>query len=94
MPFSYYQRHAAKARTLIEKVYAWPLSWAEEQIVPPFSPGSPRVLIHVVLQAGGTALPSLAQDLLAAVQSGKKVSGEVLDYDDIKHICSVVYGGT
>ena len=56
--------------------------------------GSPCNSAHAILQAGGTAVPSLAQDLLAAVQSGKKVSGETLDYDDVKHICGALYGGT
>ena len=59
-----------------------------------FLSGSLRVLIRVELQADGAALPSVAQDLLAAVQSGKKVSGETLDYDDVKHICGALYGGT
>jgi hypothetical protein len=59
-----------------------------------FSPGSSYVLIHAILQADGTALPSLAQDLLTAVQEGRKVSGEALDYEDVKHICGAVYGGT
>ncbi|KAF9647711.1 cytochrome P450 [Thelephora ganbajun] len=75
MPFSFYQRHAAYTRTLVEKLFAWPLNWTQQQI------------------ADGTALPSLAKDLLAAVQEGKKVSGEILDYDDVKHICGALYGG-
>jgi hypothetical protein len=36
MPFSFYQRHAAYTRTLVEKLFIWPLNWAEQQIVLPF----------------------------------------------------------
>ena len=70
------------------------MNWAEKQIVPPFFFRVSLCFDSFVLQADGTALPSLAQDLLAAFQSGKKVSGEKLDRDDIKHICGALYGGT
>jgi len=36
MPFSFYQRHAAYTKSLVEKLYAWPLNWAEQRIVLPF----------------------------------------------------------
>ena len=34
MPFSFYQRHAAYTRTVVEKLFTWPLNWTEERIVP------------------------------------------------------------
>jgi hypothetical protein len=58
-----------------------------------FFPG-PLTLGLTVFQADGIALPSLARDLLTAVREGRKVSGETLDYDDVKHICGALYGGT
>jgi hypothetical protein len=35
MPFSFYQRHAAYTKTLVEKLFAWPLDWVKQQIVQP-----------------------------------------------------------
>jgi hypothetical protein len=98
MPFSFYQRHAAHTRALVEKLFSWPLELVQQQIVPSFSPEflSPSGWrAHLIdLQAEGTANPSLAQGLLAAVQEGRKVAGETLDLEDVKHICGAVYGGT
>jgi len=34
MPFSFYQRHAAYTKSLVDKLFTWPLNWAERQIVP------------------------------------------------------------
>ena len=48
----------------------------------------------IILQADGSASPSLAQSLLEAVQEGQKVAGEILDHEDVKHICGALYGGT
>lgn len=75
MPFSFYQKHAAYTKSLVEKLFSWPLDWARQQI------------------ANGTACSSLAQGLLEAVQEGVRVSGESIDYDDVKHICGALYGG-
>lgn len=36
MPFSFYQRHAARTRTLVEKLFAWPLELVQQRIVPLF----------------------------------------------------------
>ena len=33
MPFSFYQKHAAYTRTLVEKLFSSPLEWAETQMV-------------------------------------------------------------
>ena len=38
MPFSFYQRHAAYTKTLVDKMFDWPLNWVEQQIVLSFPP--------------------------------------------------------
>jgi hypothetical protein len=47
----------------------------------------------LILQVNKTANACLARDLLAAAQEGQRVSGETLDYEDVKHICGALYGG-
>jgi hypothetical protein len=94
MPFSFYQRHAAYTKTLVEKLFSWPLDWVQQRIVPSSPLRAHFLQDSFVPQADKTANQSLAHGLLTAVQEGRKVLGETLDYEDVKHICGALYGGT
>jgi hypothetical protein len=94
MPFSFYQRHAARTRSLVEKLFSWPLELVQQRIVLPSLLSSLFCQYLLVFQANDAASPSLARDLLAAVQGGQKVAGETLNHEDVKHICGALYGGT
>ncbi|KAF9777905.1 cytochrome P450 [Thelephora terrestris] len=93
MPFSFYQRHAAYTKTLVEKLFSWPLDWVQQRIVPSSPLRAHFLQDSFVPQADKTANQSLAHGLLTAVQEGRKVLGETLDYEDVKHICGALYGG-
>ena len=95
MPFSFYQRHAAYTKTLVEKLFAWPLDLLQQRIVQPSVSLSPVPFPWdlLILQANKTVNACLARDLLTAAQEGQRVSGETLDYEDVKHICGALYGG-
>ena len=59
MPFSFYQRHATYTRTLVEKLFTWPLNWAEQKIVPPLLWVSLRFYLRGFTGGwGGTSISS------------------------------------
>ncbi|KAF9777922.1 hypothetical protein BJ322DRAFT_1222136 [Thelephora terrestris] len=94
MPFSFHQRNAGCAKTLVEKILFCPLDWVQQRIVPSYPLRIHCLRDSLVSQADKAANQSLAHGILAAVQDNWEVSGETLAYEDVKHICGALNGGT